>query len=787
MNCFLFFFLILNFFLFFSFTVDPKTIDLSDQEATSLERNFFKDVVDGSLDTFNFIEAYFIVTGIVNKKEFDLLNKAYQKKKKLVFSHISSDSSKKNAKKLCELMHQKKLLKQYDFDAVFPKPLIDQGVFNCVTSSAVYRDLMITAKINSKFAFVEKHIYKYVYLNNTPIQVEPTNPYGFDPGKHNMIVRSDGSRSWTPKVRYQNPKIVGDFKFLASLYLDARIGSKIAGNNIDKNIAFCKKGLMLDLQNNFLQQNFIYWTSKKANKLYALKQFENLESFAIFSINVLSGNKYQSYQAEMLRLIAYSLSDKLEEEDYKSSRDIINRLKKKLSREYFQRVLLISVRKANQFFLSKNEIDKFKTLIKFSEQWLSKNKQFEEQKHIVSRVGAKSSKKIEELINYYLKEKKRNHFNKALFFKDIYDFSYHLGILGRLKDLKKNYSLLENNFPTKLLNDIYKTLMVNLIYQSYDLGEYDKGIALYHLSKTLLEESQIDENYLALIDMYVNELFFKNNLNDAILFLISEEKKSKKAFAKQNYFTSKLSELAEKEIKRNSSFNIFLFLKNLKKSISETNFNAFIKKAIINGTYVLIEEGYYDKAMQLVEETIEIGFDKKLVKDNYLSAVNRRVKSILFQKDEEKAISVLSKALETYSNSSKLRKLVIYHLGTCLESLLIEGDFKKVDYLILKIKLLLDQKSFVNFLKKLYVGASYQLIQKKAYQQSLGVSAKGLLKIKDQSDEILNNYRYALNEYLSELEKENLQKVKPVLKQAMKVLGKNDQVIIFWNKRLGSF
>ncbi len=787
MNFFPLFFLILNFFLFFSFTVDRKTIHLSDQEATPLEKDFFKDIADGSLDTFNFIEGYFVVTGVVNKKEFDLLNKAYRKKKKLIFSYISSSSSKKKAEKLCELMHQKKLLKQYSFDAVFVKPLIKQGLFNCVTSSAVYRDLMITAKINSKFAFVDKHIYKYVYLNNVPIQVEPTNPYGFDPGKHNMIVRSNGSRSWTPKVRYQNPKIVGDFKFLASLYLDARVWSKIAGNNLDKNIAFCKKGLILDLENDFLQQNFIYWTSKKANKLYALKQFNHLESFAISSIQVLSGNKYQSYQKEMLRFIAYALLDELRKEDYQSSSDMINRLKKKLSREYFQKVFLISVQKANRIFLSKNEIDKSKILIKFSEQWLSKNKQFEEQKNIVSRVGAKSSKKIEELINYYLKEKKRNHFNEGLFSKDIYDLSYHLGVFGRLKDLKKNYSLLEEHFPTKLLNEIYKVLIVNLIYQSYDLKEYDKGIALYHFSKKLFQESQIDENYIALIDKYVSELFFKDSLNAAILFLVSEEKKSKEVFAKQNYFASKLSEIAEKEIKRNNNFSIFLFLKNLKNSLSEADFNIFIKKAIINGTYVLIEEGYYDKAMQLVEETIEIGFDKELIKNNYLSAVNRRVESILLQKDEKKAMSVLSKALQIYSNSSKLRELVIYHLGTCLESLLIEGDFKKVNYLISKIKSLLDQKSFDDFLKKLYVSASYQLIQKKAYHQSLDICVEGLSKIKHQGDEILNNYRYALNEYLSELKKKNLQKAKSALKQAVRILGENDKVIVFWNRRLRGF
>ena len=75
-----------------------------------------------------------------------------------------------------------KVLRSYDLDATTMGDILDSGRFNCVSSAVLYLIAMRSIGIEAAGVKTTDHAFCLVRVGKREIDVETTNPYGFDPG-----------------------------------------------------------------------------------------------------------------------------------------------------------------------------------------------------------------------------------------------------------------------------------------------------------------------------------------------------------------------------------------------------------------------------------------------------------------------------------------------------------------------------------------------------------------------------------------------------------------------------
>ncbi len=97
--------------------------------------------------------------------------------------------------------------------------LFQKGLYNCVSSTLLYVALAKEAGLETEVYKTTDHCFCAVKTADRLIEVETTNPYGFDPGtKKALPAQKKGQSSWAmiPQKSYQNKIIISD-RVLASL------------------------------------------------------------------------------------------------------------------------------------------------------------------------------------------------------------------------------------------------------------------------------------------------------------------------------------------------------------------------------------------------------------------------------------------------------------------------------------------------------------------------------------------------------------------------------------------
>lgn len=75
-----------------------------------------------------------------------------------------------------------RILRSYDLDATTMGDILDSGRFNCVSSAVLYLIAMRSLGIEAAGVKTTDHAFCLVRIEGREIDVETTNPYGFDPG-----------------------------------------------------------------------------------------------------------------------------------------------------------------------------------------------------------------------------------------------------------------------------------------------------------------------------------------------------------------------------------------------------------------------------------------------------------------------------------------------------------------------------------------------------------------------------------------------------------------------------
>jgi tetratricopeptide (TPR) repeat protein len=120
------------------------------------------------------------------------------------------------------------LFKRYDANATGTDGIALGGSYNCVSSAVLYAALAKASGLRVIGVEAKDHAFCAVFANGSRIDVETTNPYGFDPGKKKDVFTDSFGRvtgyAYVPPENYRMRSDIGE-KELLSLILRNRMSA----------------------------------------------------------------------------------------------------------------------------------------------------------------------------------------------------------------------------------------------------------------------------------------------------------------------------------------------------------------------------------------------------------------------------------------------------------------------------------------------------------------------------------------------------------------------------------
>lgn len=244
-------------------------------------------------------------------------------------------------KLILKLMYDNVLIK-YAENQTKITTMFTNGTYNCVSSSILYLALAKAAKLNVVAQKAPLHAFCSIYINNKKIDVETTNPYGFDPGKKVVIKSTKNQTQYAviPQKKYNNRQEITD-KNLIGLIASNLCGLYIKQNNYQKAIPLAISRL------NFLQTENPLVLNQIRNDLdilisnytILLEKNNDYNSSLDFFFNFI--NKFgtttqiaDSYSKSTYNAVAFYLNNK----DLETSKNIFNKHKDYILSSYKERI-----------------------------------------------------------------------------------------------------------------------------------------------------------------------------------------------------------------------------------------------------------------------------------------------------------------------------------------------------------------------------------------------------------------------------------------------------------------
>lgn len=202
--------------------LEPSILFGLDKNDSSLDENL------SSIDIISLALEYSLCP-LQTKEGQDCL-KIYQNLENSVKEQFSKLSQMQAADKLLYFIHSS-ILKKYREGCTKLNETLLTGNFNCVTASVLYFALARSLNIEIFGQETSVHAFCTVLIDGQKIDVETTNPYGFNPGVKRIVEQSENSRKFTiiPKKYYSGRRQISD-RAMATL-----TGKNVASDLNDKN------------------------------------------------------------------------------------------------------------------------------------------------------------------------------------------------------------------------------------------------------------------------------------------------------------------------------------------------------------------------------------------------------------------------------------------------------------------------------------------------------------------------------------------------------------------------
>ena len=224
----------------------------------------------------------------------------------------ADDRAKSEA--ILALLYKKFLFRYSEFQTRVDVAL-DSGDYNCVSSAILFD--YFAKKTGLKVAGVETpdHAFCTVEIDGKLIDVETTNPYGFDPGaRKELPATREAEKRYVlvPQSKYYNRKPVGDRRFIALVYVN-RISTLERNGNFEQAVALALDAR--ELQNGAVPQKdfaerFLNYAISLANK------GRNAEALAFIRDVAARWGDYPGYRAFSETALGNMLNDQLKKNDF---------------------------------------------------------------------------------------------------------------------------------------------------------------------------------------------------------------------------------------------------------------------------------------------------------------------------------------------------------------------------------------------------------------------------------------------------------------------------------------
>jgi tetratricopeptide (TPR) repeat protein len=116
-----------------------------------------------------------------------------------------------------------RLLRRYDVRQARVDVLLDSGIFNCVSSSVLYLVLARSVGLSVSGVRTTDHAFCTVSVGDATVDVETTNPYGYDPGSRKEFTDSFGrvtGFAYVPPSNYRDRTTIGERDLLSLILYD---------------------------------------------------------------------------------------------------------------------------------------------------------------------------------------------------------------------------------------------------------------------------------------------------------------------------------------------------------------------------------------------------------------------------------------------------------------------------------------------------------------------------------------------------------------------------------------
>lgn len=150
------------------------------------------------------------------EEEKQILEK-YNSIKTRVMKLAETESSEEKLGEQILLLMYENILNQYKRNETTMQAAFLNGTYNCVSASVIFMALAKAANLNTTGQITPNHAFCTLKTENKTIDVETTNPYGFNPGTKKQLPSANNSVKYAvvPARYYRARKEAGDRMFVS--------------------------------------------------------------------------------------------------------------------------------------------------------------------------------------------------------------------------------------------------------------------------------------------------------------------------------------------------------------------------------------------------------------------------------------------------------------------------------------------------------------------------------------------------------------------------------------------
>ncbi|GAB6167063.1 hypothetical protein JCM19992_30630 [Thermostilla marina] len=234
------------------------------QQVRGLERRMLRDGLDGRWDDFSYLEAALIAGGVADREQLDAYRVRFESHAQaLRDAGVERLSVRQRAKAVFEYMYAHITTSGYRLQASSPAQVLDDGQFNCVTGSLIFRYLGESVGLVVTNIQLPSHAYCRVTTPEGPLVVETTCARWFEliEGRDSAEVWQELRDKWLKRSGTENEsatlaRAVTPVELVGTIYYNLGVDLLLDGHFADA-AAANRKSLLLDPDNRTARENLL--------------------------------------------------------------------------------------------------------------------------------------------------------------------------------------------------------------------------------------------------------------------------------------------------------------------------------------------------------------------------------------------------------------------------------------------------------------------------------------------------------------------------------------------------